>query len=110
MWKFRKSTRFIPICWGHDCHSIVAGTAHADALIAQLKSYLDKGYTLVLTSHYTPEDLKDVETKIAYLEDLKAVAAGCKNAAAFKAEVQRRYGAYSGENYLDMTAGFFFTK
>ena len=95
---------------GHDCHSIVAGTAHADALIAQLKSYLDKGYTLVLTSHYTPEDLKDVETNIAYLEDLKAVAAGCKNAAAFKAEVQRRYGAYSGENYLDMTAGFFFTK
>lgn len=52
---------------GPRLHSIVAGTAHADALIAQLKSYLDNGYTLVLTSHYTPEDLKDVETKIAYL-------------------------------------------
>lgn len=27
----------------------------------------------------------------------------------FKAEVQKQYSAYSGQNYLDMTAGFFFT-
>ena len=56
---------------GHDCHSIVAGTGHADAMIAELKSYIEKGYDLILTSHYTPEDLKDAETKIAYLENLK---------------------------------------
>lgn len=29
--------------------------------------------------------------------------------ASFKAAVQERYPAYSGENYLDMTAGFFFS-
>ena len=93
---------------GHDCHSIVAGSGHADAIIAQLEGYLKAGYTLILTSHYTPEDLKDVETKIAYLRDLKAIAASCQDGAAFKAEVQKKYPGYSGENYLDMTAGFFF--
>ena len=93
---------------GHDCHSIVAGAGHADAMIAQLRGYLAKGYTLVLTSHYTPEDLKDVETKIAYLGKLKEVAADCADAAQFKARVKELYPGYGGENYLDMTAGFFF--
>ena len=57
---------------GHDCHSIVAGADHADAMIAQLRGYIRAGFGLILTSHYTPEDLKDAETKIGYLEQLKA--------------------------------------
>lgn len=93
---------------GHDCHSIVAGAAHADAMIAELQSYIAKGYELILTSHYTPEDLKDAQTKIDYLENLKKIAAGVQNADEFKAEVGRQYPQYSGQNYLDMTAGFFF--
>jgi len=93
---------------GHDCHSIVAGAGHADAIIAQMKDYIANGYDLILTSHYTPEDLKDAETKIAYIEDLKTIAANCSNAEEFKAEVKKKYPSYSGENYLDMTAGFFF--
>ena len=93
---------------GHDCHSIVAGAAHADGIIAQLKNYIQKGYDLILTSHYTPEDLKDVQTKIDYLEQLKSIASSCADGAAFKAEVKKQYPAYSGENYLDMTTGFFF--
>ena len=43
---------------GHDCHSIVAGEAQADAIICTLKEYLSKGYDLIITSHYTPEDLR----------------------------------------------------
>lgn len=93
---------------GHDCHSIVAGEAHADSIIAELTGYIQKGYDLILTSHYTPEDLKDAETKIAYLENLKKIAASCKDADSFKAAMQEQYPAYSGQNYLDMTAGFFF--
>lgn len=53
---------------GHDCHSIVAGVPHANAIIAQLKEYIKKGYDLILTSHYTPEDLKDAQTKIHILK------------------------------------------
>lgn len=94
---------------GHDCHSIVAGAGHADAMIAELNGYIEKGYELILTSHYTPENLKDAQTKIDYLENLKAVAAQCKNADELKSEVQKQYPQYSGQNYLDMTAGFFFS-
>lgn len=94
---------------GHDCHSIVAGAGHADAIIAQLNEYIAKGYDLILTSHYTPEDLKDAQTKIDYLEELKTIAEKCANSDEFKAEVQKKYPDYSGGNYLDMTAGFFFS-
>lgn len=93
---------------GHDCHSIVAGAGHADAMIAELRRYIEKGYDLILTSHYTPEDLKDAQTKIDYLENLKKIASNADNADTFKAEVQKQYSAYSGQNYLDMTAGFFY--
>ncbi len=93
---------------GHDCHSIVAGASHADAMISQLDSYIAKGYDKILTSHYTPENLKDVQTKLDYLENLKKIAAGCTNAEEFKEEVGKQYPTYSGQNYLNMTAGFFF--
>lgn len=93
---------------GHDCHSIVAGAGHADGILAQLDSYEKAGFDLVLTSHYTPEDLKDVETKIAYIKKLKAIAEKSANAEEFKALVKESYPNYSGEKYLDMTAGFFF--
>ena len=93
---------------GHDCHSIVAGPGHADATIAQLKMFMQKGYSLILTSHYTPEDLKDAQTKIDYLEQVKAIAAQSQDASAFKQSVRAAYPQYSGDNYLEMTAGFFF--
>jgi len=93
---------------GHDCHSIVAGEGHADALVAQLDSFIKRGFDLILTSHYTPEDLKDAGTKAAYLNNLKAIAKGSKDADAFKEAVRSKYPDYSGENYLDMTTKFFF--
>lgn len=93
---------------GHDCHSIVAGADHADAMIAQLKNYIASDYQLILTSHYTPEDLKDVQTKISYLQDVKELAQSCTDAESFKKEISKRFPSYSGENYLNMTAGFFF--
>lgn len=93
---------------GHDCHSIVAGEGHADVIIEQLKRYKANGYNLVLSSHYTPETLKDVDTKIAYLEELKELAKESKDATDFENKVKAKYPEYSGLNYLDMTAGFFF--
>lgn len=93
---------------GHDCHSIVPGAQGADAMIAQLEDYLARGFTLVLTSHYVPEDREDVAVKLEYLRQLKAIAARCGSAGEFKDAVREKYPHYSGENYLDMTAGFFF--
>ena len=94
---------------GHDCHSIVAGSNHADIIINELKNYLKKGYDLILTSHYTPENLKDVKTKIAYIEDIKDIAQNSNSAEEFKNKVNKKYLNYSGGNYLDMTTGFFFS-
>ncbi|MGN1045267.1 MAG: hypothetical protein ACI4Q9_04870 [Candidatus Methanomethylophilaceae archaeon] len=93
---------------GHDCHSIVAGAGHADAIIANLQGYPDRGFTLSLSSHYGPENREDVETKIAYLRELKGIASVSTSAEEFTAKVNKRYPGYSGANYLGMTAGFFF--
>ena len=93
---------------GHDCHSIVAGCPHADGIISQLNYYIRKGFDLVLTSHYTPEDLKDAQAKVDYLTELKDIALTCENGAEMKEKVQAKYPGYSGMNYLDMTVGFFF--
>ncbi len=93
---------------GHDCHSIVAGEGHANLIIQQLKRYKENGYNLVLSSHYTPETLKDVDTKIAYLEELKILAKESENVTDFENKVKEKYPEYSGLNYLDMTAGCFF--
>lgn len=93
---------------GHDCHSIVAGKGHADAIIAQLQGYKDRGFDLVLTSHYVPEDLADVDVKTAYLERIKAIAAQSGDKAAFLTAVKGEFPQYSGGNYLEMTARMFF--
>ena len=82
--------------------------AHADALIAQLQGYIDRGLRLILTSHHAPEDLDDAREKIDYLRRLKALAAASPDAAAFKVAARAAYPDYVGLNYLDMTAGFFF--
>ena len=95
---------------GHDCHSIVAGEGHANAIIAQLKRYKENGYNLVLSSHYTPETLRDVDTKIAYLEEIKELAKESKDANDFENKVKAQYPEYSGLNYLDMTSGMFFSQ
>ena len=77
-------------------------------MISQLNYYLRRGFDLVLTAHYTPEDLKDVQAKIAYLTDLKEIALESRSAGEMRAKVQARYPHYSGQNYLDMTVRFFF--
>ena len=93
---------------GHDCHSIVAGCPHADGIISQLNYYIRHGFDLVLTAHYTPEDLRDARTKVEYLTALKDIALTCDSADGMKAKVQAQYPHYSGMNYLDMTVEFFF--
>lgn len=95
---------------GHDCHSIVAGCPHADGIISVLNYYLRKGFDLVLTSHYTPEDLKDVKTKIDYLYALKDISEHSESGEEMKKKVIEKYPGYSGLNYLDMTVNMFFSK
>lgn len=93
---------------GSDCHSIIAGVEHANAMIETLKGYMEKNYNLILTSHYVPEDIKAVEVKISYIETLLNIASDSQNASEMIEKVKGEYPDYSGVNYLEMTANFFF--
>lgn len=93
---------------GHDCHSIVGSAGHADAIVTNLRDYLDRRYELFLTSHYRPETREDVETKIAYLQRLKEITVISKNADEFIVAMKDEFARYSGENYLAITAAAFF--
>ncbi|MDR0887645.1 MAG: hypothetical protein LBM39_00460 [Candidatus Methanoplasma sp.] len=95
---------------GHDVHSIVPSTGEADCQIAQLRSIIVRRIDMILTSHHTPENSENARTKVEYLETLKKVAGTSKDAAAFKRTMKLKYPGYSGENYLDMTAGMLFPK
>lgn len=95
---------------GSDCHSIIAGVDHANVMLETLKGYLDKNYNLILTSHYVPEELDAVETKITYIETLLNIASESSNRDEFMDKVKKEYPNYSGLNYLEMTANFFFPK
>ena len=94
---------------GHDCHSIVPGAAAAEAMAANLQDYLDRGFETFLSAHYVPETRKDAETKIAYLKETEKLASESKDAAEFTAKMKAEFPGYSGENYLGMTAGAFFS-
>ena len=93
---------------GHDCHSIIAGISHANLLINELNGFVEKNYDLILTSHYTPENINDVKTKILYIKDLLSIKDKVNNKEEFINEVKEKYSNYSGLNYLDMTANYFF--
>ncbi len=93
---------------GHDVHSIIAGDGHADALISELNSFIKSKYELILTSHYVPENIEDVKTKIAYIDNIKTIAKASKNKAEFIDKVKKSYPNYSGLNYLDITASSYF--
>lgn len=95
---------------GSDVHSIVAGMEHAKGMIETLKGYLKKNYNLILTSHYVPEGLDAVKAKIAYLVEIQDIASTCLDASEMIHKVNKAYPNYSGDNYLEMTANFFFPR
>lgn len=92
---------------GSNCHSIINGKEHGNAMIDTLKGYIEKNYNLILTSHYIPEKIPAVKTKIAYIETLLNIASKCSTATEMIEKVKSEYPNYSGINYLQMTANFF---
>jgi hypothetical protein len=90
---------------GSNVHNILAGAGHIDAMIAQMKSYQNKGIYLVLTGHYPPEKIDKVAEKIAYLETAKKLINTSANANEFITAMKAAFPEYLGENYLEMSAG-----
>lgn len=93
---------------GSERHSIIAGVEHAKESIETLKGYIEKNYNLILTSHYIPEDITAVNTKISYIETLLNIASDCSSANEMIEKVKAEYPEFGGVNYLEMTVNFFF--
>ena len=93
---------------GSDCHSIISSVEHANAMIGTLKQKKKKKYNLILTSHYIPEKIDAVESKISYIETLLNIASESTSSSEMIEKVKKEYPNYSGVNYLEMTANFFF--
>lgn len=93
---------------GETVHSIVPSLDVIDTMIATLRGYQEAGYALVLPAHTMPEGQAAVAAKIAYLEQLRDIAAVSASAEEFIAKMQEAFPGYAGENYLEMTAGFLF--
>lgn len=89
---------------GHDVHSIVESPGQADREITKLQECIKKGYDFILSSHYPPENLRDAQEKINYLIRVKDASHTAKSAQEFKQLIKKEFPAYTGENYLDMTA------
>jgi len=93
---------------GHDVHSIIGGVDHANMLIDELNDYVNKNYNLVLSSHYTPENIDNVKEKIEYIKNIINISNKCNTKEEFIEEVKKEYPNYNGLNYLDMTAANFY--
>lgn len=93
---------------GSECHSIIAGVDQANAMIETLKGYIEKDYQLILTSHYIPEGIEAVKTKIDYIKTILSYSKICSDSNEMIQKVNETYPNYSGQNYLEMTANFFF--
>lgn len=93
---------------GHDSHSEILGHEHLESSIVNFKQYLAKGYLSFLSSHYEPETKIDMETKVAYLEEMKVIVEKSHNADEFIKSMQDAFPGYN-ERYLNRTSEMFFS-
>ena len=93
---------------GKTSHSILTSTAHMDSMLETLKGYQSAGYDMILTAHSGVEDQDAVTEKISYVEKAKELAENNDNADSFMAAMKEAFPDYTGENYLEMSAGYLF--
>lgn len=95
---------------GHDVHSIIMGKSHAEIAVNELKGFINDRIELILTSHYVPETIDDVKTKITYINRLVEISETGSTKDEFINNVKEEFSNYGRLNYLEMSAGGFFTK
>ena len=93
---------------GKTSHSILTSTAHMDSMLEILKGYQSAGYDMILTAHSGVEGQDAVTEKISYVEKAKELAENNDNADSFMAAMKEAFPDYTGENYLEMSAGYLF--
>ncbi len=93
---------------GSTVHNILVSEAQIDAMIAQMARYQADGMLLLLTSHEIPETIGAAAAKIAYLERTKEIIRENGSAQQFLDAMNAAFPDYSGQNYLEISAGALF--
>ena len=93
---------------GKTSHSILVSLGQMDSLLDTLKGYQDAGYDMILTSHGGIEGQDAVTEKIAYVKKTKELAEANDTAEDFIVAMKEAFPDYSGEKYLEMTAGYLY--
>ena len=93
---------------GKTSHSILTSTAHMDSMLKTLKDYQSAGYDMILTAHSGVEGQDAVTEKISYVEKAKELAGNNDTADSFIAAMKEAFPDYTGENYLEMSAGYLY--
>lgn len=93
---------------GKTSHSILTSAAHMDTMLDTLKGYQSAGYEMILTAHSGVEGQDAVSEKIAYVEKAKELAGDNQTVEDFMAAMKEAFPNYTGENYLEMSAGYLF--
>ena len=95
---------------GGDTHSIVPSLSALKTMVKRLEKYKLSDYALVFSAHHTPESSDDIRAKIDYLIQLQGIAAETQTADSFTSKMKQAFPDYTGNHYLEMTAGFLFPK
>lgn len=93
---------------GANTHNILPSIEAIDGMLAQMKTFQEKNYGLILSGHDIPRTIEIAAEKIDYLETLKELATSSDNAEAFIAAVNEAFPDYYGSDYLEMSAGGLF--
>ena len=93
---------------GKTSHSILTSTAHMDSMLETLKGYQSAGYDMILTAHSGVEGQDAVTEKISYVEKAKELFASNDSADGFMSAMKEAFPDYTGENYLEMSAGYLY--
>jgi hypothetical protein len=89
---------------GAKTHNMLESAEQIDAMIAQMKDYAAKNYSLILTTHDVPAPIEITAEKIAYLKHVKKAASVSRSGASFITAVKAAFPNYAGVNYLEMSA------
>ena len=93
---------------GKTSHSILTSADQMDSMLETLKGYQSADYDMILTAHSGVEGQDAVTEKISYVEKAKELAAANDNAEDFMAAMKAAFPDYTGENYLEMSAGYLY--
>ncbi len=93
---------------GKTSHSILTSVDQMDSMLETLKGYQSAGYDMILAAHSGVEGQDAVTEKISYVEKAKELAASNDNTEDFVAAMKAAFPDYTGENYLEMSAGYLY--